>query len=118
MNEQIAAVQLSSSVASEINTYVTHGKLLAEAIFTSEFIHLVDTLFDSLNDSTIKPDDINKKLRCSVSNKTFHVQFWTDMIDHISKWRFLENGKDVTNRFYTRLANHYKINDSYSEQPQ
>ena len=100
MKVRIAAAQLSSSVASEINTYVRHGKLPAEAIFTSEFIHLIDTLFDYLNGSTIKPDNINKKLRCSVSNQTFHVQFWTDMIDHISKWRFLENGKDVTNRFH------------------
>ena len=101
MKVKIAAAQLSSSIASEISTYVAHGILPAEAIFTAEFVKLIDTLFDSLNVSTIKPDNIYKEFRCSVSKHTSHLQFWKKMLENISKWRLIDKEKnvDVTNQY-------------------
>jgi hypothetical protein len=52
MKVKVAAAQLSSSVASAIETFVTFTNLLAaEAIFTAEFVQKIDDLFDSLDSS-------------------------------------------------------------------
>jgi hypothetical protein len=48
MKMKVAAAQLSSSVVSAIETFVTLTNLLpAEAIFTAEFVQKIDDSFDS-----------------------------------------------------------------------
>ncbi|KAL3289326.1 hypothetical protein HHI36_003756 [Cryptolaemus montrouzieri] len=49
MKVKVAAAQLSYSVAACIETWVASGNLPSEAVHTAEFVHKVDSLFDSLN---------------------------------------------------------------------
>lgn len=49
------AVQIfSATVAAAMESMVASANLPAEAIHTAEFVHLIDTLFDSLNSRNLK----------------------------------------------------------------
>lgn len=51
MKVNVAAAQLSRSVAACMETWVSMGLLPAEAMYTAEFSEMMDNLFDSLNSS-------------------------------------------------------------------
>ncbi|KAK9709601.1 hypothetical protein QE152_g26543 [Popillia japonica] len=87
---------LSRSVAAAINfmaitgasTESNEGRIYmpAEATETAKFIHLCDELFDSLNGW--KQSDA-KKLKCSVSNNTEHIEFWRSAIEILETVKFI-----------------------------
>jgi hypothetical protein len=101
MKVKVAAAQLSSSVASAIETFVTFTNLLpAEAIFTAEFVQKIDDLFDSLNSSNPRMIG-HKRFRCAVSETSPHLEFWKKLLTELEQWKLidLETGADVTNRY-------------------
>ena len=48
MKVRVAAAQLSNTMASSIEHFVVSNALPSEAIFTPEFAHIIDCLFDSI----------------------------------------------------------------------
>lgn len=55
MKVSYAAQIFSSTVAATIDLMVASQNLPAEAVFTAEFVHLMDTMFDSLNSRNLRP---------------------------------------------------------------
>lgn len=112
MRVNLAAQAMSHTVAGGISSLIRsreeYERSLAENEFspflledsrdTCFFVTLVDNLFDSFNGNSVFPK-ANKPLRCCLSNKTAHLDFWTEVIGKVSKWRFeTANGKPVQHR--------------------
>ncbi|KAF2881514.1 hypothetical protein ILUMI_24671, partial [Ignelater luminosus] len=101
------AAQLSSSVASAIEAFVTFANVLpAEAIYTAEFVHLIDELFDSLNSSN--PQVLNhKRLKCALTPNSPHLEFWSKLLIKMDQWKLidLKTGADITNRIESANEN-------------
>lgn len=55
MKVSYAAQIFSSTVAAAIESMVASANLPSDSIHTAEFVHLMDSLFDSLNSRNIKP---------------------------------------------------------------
>ncbi|KAI4466790.1 thap domain-containing protein 9 [Holotrichia oblita] len=89
MKVSVAAKTLSQTVAAAIETMVSTGNnpLPAEAIQTAEFVHDVDSLFDSFNGRTLYPEK-GKPYRCNIQNNSKHIMFWHN-IKKISSWKFV-----------------------------
>ncbi|KAF2892076.1 hypothetical protein ILUMI_14097, partial [Ignelater luminosus] len=90
------AAQLSSSVASAIEAFVTFANV---TIYTAEFVHLIDELFDSLNSSN--PQVLNhKRLKCALTPNSPHLEFWSKLLIEMDQWKLidLKTGADITNR--------------------
>ncbi|CAH0563801.1 unnamed protein product [Brassicogethes aeneus] len=81
---QTAAHLLSHSVASAIQTFHKNGNMPATALHTSEFVAMVDELFDSLNSNLKKHD--SKKLRCPLTGESPHETFWASVLPKLSNW--------------------------------
>ncbi|KAF2884752.1 hypothetical protein ILUMI_21427 [Ignelater luminosus] len=101
----VAAAQLSSSVASPIKTFVTFSNVLpAEAIYTAEFVHLIDELFDSLNSSNPQVLD-HKRLKCALTPNSPHLEFWSKLLtemDHSA------SGKDdIESKLHSGLLDRF-----------
>ncbi|KAK9872748.1 hypothetical protein WA026_019530 [Henosepilachna vigintioctopunctata] len=61
MKVKVAASQLSYSVAACVQTWIASGNLPSEAAHTAEFVHKIDSLFDSLNGNSFAiPEDYLK----------------------------------------------------------
>lgn len=76
MRVKTAARQLSHTVAAAIHTFSVsnvNGLFPVESIQTAEFAQLIDDLFDSLNGSTINPDD-GKQYRCCLQDGSPHLE--------------------------------------------
>ncbi|KAH0819018.1 hypothetical protein GEV33_003773 [Tenebrio molitor] len=100
MKVKVAAAQLSSSMASAMETLTTLGVLPAEAIFTAEFVQKVDDLFDSLNSGNSKPVD-HKRFRCALSRNSPHLDFWKKLLTELNNWKLidLDTDADLSNRY-------------------
>lgn len=99
-----ATRQLSHTVAAAIHSFsVSNVNELfpVESIQTAQFAQLIDDLFDSLNGSTINPND-DKKYRCCLQNNSPHFELYSRLLSEMTKWKLfdLTTEKDVTNQYY------------------
>ncbi|KAJ8979783.1 hypothetical protein NQ317_007691 [Molorchus minor] len=94
MKVSVAARTLSNTVASFIECMISGNLgLPSEAIYTAEFIHDIDTLFDSFNGRTPTPE-IGKPYRRCLSAKSRHHGLWDRMLSKINSWVFFsKDGK-------------------------
>ncbi|KAF2901471.1 hypothetical protein ILUMI_04715, partial [Ignelater luminosus] len=104
MKAKVAAQLLSHTAAAAIETYSSITSLLpSDAVFTAEFIELIDCLFDSLNDSSTNSTD-GKQYRCPVTESTPHVELWSRLLTKISNWKHgITNNNPTCNQFTTAL---------------
>ncbi|KAF2903779.1 hypothetical protein ILUMI_02385 [Ignelater luminosus] len=101
MKVKVAAQLLSHTAAAAIDTYTSVTSFLpSEAIFTAEFIELIDSLFDSLNSSHTNNLD-GKKYRCVVTESSPHVELWSNLLVQIRNWKLFDKatGKERTNQY-------------------
>lgn len=83
----VAARTFSNTVAAAIETMIGNN-LHAEAMHTAEFIHDIDSLFDSFNGS--KPNaDLGKTFRRCMSPKSPHLVLWNKLLPKIESWNFI-----------------------------
>lgn len=73
MKVEIAAAQLSNSIAAAIETNFVHGVFPAESLHTAHFVGDMDHLFDSLNGNTIYPFE-GTPYRCALTDESPHLQ--------------------------------------------
>ena len=95
MKVKLATQILSHTVAASVCTYVSLGVLPQSAMGTAEFISQFDSLFDSVNSSTLNSA---KDLRRPITAKSNHVQFLNKTISFIKSLKVYEGVKDVTGR--------------------
>ena len=95
MKVELATQTLSRTVAAAICTYVSLGVLPQSAMGTAEFVSKFDSLFDSVNSSTLNSA---KVLRRPITVKSNHVQFLKKTISFITSLRVHDGVKDVTCR--------------------
>ncbi|XP_044757466.1 uncharacterized protein LOC123315702 isoform X2 [Coccinella septempunctata] len=91
MKVNVAARQLSHTMAAAIETFHACGELKPDALGTAEFCHIIDNLFDSLNSSQFNNFE-GKKFRSALSVNSPHLKFWSEILPQISNWKVLENG--------------------------
>ena len=82
MKVKVAAAQLSSNMAGSIEHFVASNQLPPEALFTAEFVEIIDNLFDSMNGGTEHGTD-NKPYKCGVSHTSPHLSLWDNLINDI-----------------------------------
>ncbi|KAL3284026.1 hypothetical protein HHI36_018196, partial [Cryptolaemus montrouzieri] len=101
MKVKVAAAQLSYSVAACIETWVASGNLPSEAVHTAEFVHKVDSLFDSLNGYSFSVPE-GKPLKGVLKRDSPHIEYWSKMLLELRNWKLIDkrNNKDVTNQFH------------------
>lgn len=91
----VAARIFSNTMAAAMESMVSSNltsKLPSEAMQTAEFIHDMDSLFDSFNGRTPKPEKGKPYRRC-MSQKSPHRHLWHSLLSKIENWRFLsKNG--------------------------
>ena len=87
MKVKLATQILSHTVAASICTYVSLGVLPQSAMGTAEFISQFDSLFDSVNSSTLSSA---KDLRRPITAKSNHVQFLNKTISFIKSLKAYE----------------------------
>lgn len=100
MKVNIAARQLSHSIASSIEAFNISGALPVESLETAEFAELIDNLFDSLNGWTKHAKD-GKQYRCVLKNGSPHLELWSKLLPEITNWKLidLKTDKDVTTQY-------------------
>lgn len=101
MKVKVAAAQLSSSIASAIETYACFTNVLpSEALFTAEFAQLMDNIFDSLNGSSLTPLD-TKVYRCALSDTSPHLELWSKFLNDLNLWKLIDlhTGDNVTSQY-------------------
>lgn len=86
MKVKVAAAQLSYTVAASLETWVASGQLPSEAIYTAEFVTIIDQLFDSLN-ATGQKNSNKKKFRTPISCNSPHIEFWKDILNKMRSWK-------------------------------
>jgi hypothetical protein len=96
---KVAAQQLSHTVAAAIETFADKGKLPIEAMHTAEFVSFIDSLFDSLNGSQLRPSE-GKNLKCALSKDSKSGQLRTN-------FKFVE-GWEITIRAIMHLWQNLK----------
>ncbi|KAJ8966123.1 hypothetical protein NQ314_003730 [Rhamnusium bicolor] len=79
----------SQTMAAAIETFHATGDLPAESLCTAEFVSTVDNLFDSLNGSNLYSPD-GKKFKCALSDSSPHLEFWSEMLPKIEKWKIID----------------------------
>ncbi|KAJ8910305.1 hypothetical protein NQ315_003783 [Exocentrus adspersus] len=101
MKVKVAANQLSHTVAASIETFSALGLLPSESLHTAEFVHDVDNLFDSLNGTGTLFSD-GKQFRCSLSEVSPHLEFWSKLLPKIKNWKLIDFGtsKDCTKQYH------------------
>ena len=72
MKVKFASQVLSHTVAAGLCSYVSMGNLPASALGTAELLSTFDSIFDSVNSSTLFS---TKKLKCAMSDSTSHQKF-------------------------------------------
>lgn len=100
MKVNIAARQLSHSIASSIEAFTSSGALPVDSLQTAEFAELIDNLFDSLNGWTKRAKD-GKMYRCVLRNGSPHLELWSKLLLEITDWKLidLKTEKDVTTQY-------------------
>lgn len=97
MRVKFAAQVFSETVAGQIRTYVSLGKMKSEALGTAKFLSRFDKLFDILNSST---EIDNKQYRAAYCGKPFQEEYLRTMVHFIEGLRIKRaSGKDVTSNF-------------------
>ncbi|XP_018371203.1 PREDICTED: uncharacterized protein LOC108766419 [Trachymyrmex cornetzi] len=104
MKVQVAARQLSRSVANAINVWSVsnmNGIFQAEALQTAEFVELIDNLFDSLNGWTTLAKH-GKVYNCCLQDNSPHLALWNKVLSQLPKWELFDKGtgKNVTNIYH------------------
>lgn len=95
MKVSIAARQLSQAMAATIETAYLSGNIVsAESLDTANFIHNIDNLFDSLNSNQFYPSE-GKKYRCALSDQSPHLEFWSEMLNKLFKWKIWDNSSGI-----------------------
>lgn len=99
MKVNIAARQLSHSIAASIEAFTTNGALPVEALET-EFAELVDNLFDSLNGYTKHAKD-GKQYRSVLRNGSPHLELWNKLLPEITNWKLIDikSEKDISTQY-------------------
>jgi len=100
MKVNIAARQLSHSIASSVEAFTISKALPVESLKTAVFAKVIDNLFDSLNGWTKHAKD-GKKYRCVLGNGSPHLESWSKMLAEIIDWKLidLKTEKDVTTQY-------------------
>jgi len=104
MKVQVAARQLSRSVANAINVWSIsnmNDMFPAEALETAEFVELIDNLFDSLNGWSTLPKH-GKVYNCCLQDNSPHLALWNKILSQLPKWKLFnkDTGKNVTNTYH------------------
>ena len=86
MKVKVAAAQLIRSMAGSIEHFVASNQLPAKALFTAEFVEIIDNLFDSMNGATENGTD-NKAYKCGISDTSLHLLLWDKLSNNILKWK-------------------------------
>jgi hypothetical protein len=96
MKVNIAARQLSHSIASSIEAFTASGALPVESLETAEFAELIDNLFDSLNGWT-KHAKEGKQYKCVLKSNSPHLELWSKLLPEIANWKLIDikTDKDV-----------------------
>lgn len=76
--------------------FLAPDSILSDAKGTSEFLYFMDQVFDSINGSSVRPQN-GKMLRCAVSNSSPHIEFWNEAITVFKSMKFTTyDGKSTT----------------------
>ncbi|KAL1512446.1 hypothetical protein ABEB36_002037 [Hypothenemus hampei] len=101
MKVSVAAQVFSTSVAAMLRrmalTSDDSNNIPKEAASTAEFLLFMDKVFDSVNGSSLKRKR-GKTLRCAVTERSIHKEFWREAINVFQSMRFI----DSTNKGRTR----------------
>jgi hypothetical protein len=95
MRIKYATQVLIHIVAAAICTYVSVGGLPSSAMGTAELLSRFDSIFYCFNSSTLHT---TKKRRCSVNEKTSHIEYLKESITFIKNLKVFQGDKDVTGR--------------------
>lgn len=97
MKVSVAAQTFSCTVAAVMKKIAStdSGLLPREAVDTAEFILFMDKVFDSVYGLSVKPLS-GKNLRYAVSERTEHVEFWSQSIEVFKTIHFYNNKKKHT----------------------
>ena len=95
MKVKYATQVLSHTVAASICTYVSVGCLPSSAMGTAECLLKFDSLFDSVNVSTVHSQ---KSLKCALTNTSPHLNFYEQAIHFLSNLKIFHGSQDVTGR--------------------
>lgn len=76
------------TVADSVETFVSNNTIPPEAVYTAEFVHIIDGLFDSLNSSHLTHTR-GKQLKGALTNNCPHLNFSSDMLPKIHNWRII-----------------------------
>ena len=83
MRINLAAQVLSRTVAAGMYTHSTTGQLPQAAVYTAEFVHEVDRLFDCFNSSVRFHF---KQVRGGLSSNSCHLAFINEIKSYIESW--------------------------------
>ena len=83
MRVNLAAQVLSRTVAAGIYTHSSIGSLPQEAVYTADFVHQVDRLFDCFNSSVAFH---YKEVRGGINSNSCHLNFIEDIKLYIKSW--------------------------------
>ena len=97
MKVKVAAAQLNRSMAGSIGHFVTSDQLPTKALFTAEFVEIIDNLFDSMNGATEHRSD-NKPYKCGISDTPPHLLLWDKLPNDIPKWKLWQMKYYLQNR--------------------
>lgn len=64
--------------------FLAPDSILSDAKGTSEFLYFMDQVFDSVNESNVRPQN-GQMLRCAVSKSSPHIEFWNEAIKFSSQ---------------------------------
>ena len=95
MKVKFASQVLSHTVAAGLCSYVSMGNLPASALGTAELLSTFDSIFDSVNSSTLFS---TKKLKCAMSDSTLHQKFLNEAIAFILSLEIRDGPSVVTSR--------------------
>ncbi|KAL1489702.1 hypothetical protein ABEB36_013638 [Hypothenemus hampei] len=95
---------------------VASKELPSDAIYTAEFVELMDQFFDSLNSKIIHKSHV-KPSKAGASLTSPHLSLWTDLCSKVDRWSFINkytgalekrpqgiNGLNKTLRGFTEIV--------------
>ena len=95
MKVKFASQVLSHTVAAGLCSYVSMGNLPASALGTAELLSTFDSIFDSVNSSTLFS---TMKLKRAMSYSTSHQKFLNEAIAFILRLEICDGSRVVTSR--------------------